>query len=333
MLPGHNRGSTAPLRCFRVNRLSDACARSLVLTALVLLAAAARVSSQTVSYNQVVTQQDTVVTLTAVSATDTQLAAALPAAATAAKTPVPVTLTAQVADTQHRSNIPVGTVIFTVTDSSQITHSTAAQVANGFATSVVDASAGVYSITATYSGTPDFRPSAARTAVAVGIQDFDFSLSSTALEIAQGESANITLTIAAANGFNGRVSLACSNHPEQIWCAFSPAEVTLDSQGAQAALTISTHSSMDRPLVAGFLLAGILLLPCGANRCWRELASKGFHLLLPVTLLILMAGCVALPNYPAHSSPPSSIYRVTITATSGTIARSMNVAITLREKP
>jgi hypothetical protein len=74
--------------------------------------------------------------------------------------------------------------------------------------------------------------------------DFTVSASPSSVSVAQGGSANTTVTVGSVNGFNSAVSLAASGLPSGVTAAFSPASVTPPANGsANSTLTFSASAT------------------------------------------------------------------------------------------
>jgi len=64
---------------------------------------------------------------------------------------------------------------------------------------------------------------------ATGAGSFSLQASANTLSVTGGAAGNLTLTLAATNGFNGPVTFSCS--PATVACTFNPATVTLSGSG------------------------------------------------------------------------------------------------------
>lgn len=179
---------------------------------------------------------------------------------------------------------------------------------------------------------------------------FLVSASPDALTVTAGASANTTLNVAPANGFNEAVALTCSGAPREATCSVSPASVTLNgTDAATASLTVTTTARTSalvlpwaKPSVMGrqwspawtaFLLALALLMVLASR---RRAAPSLRGLVLAATLLLVVfwgacgeerAGCNGLcPD----TGTPAGTYPLTITATSGSFVQSTTVKLTVQ---
>ncbi|MFC6647142.1 FG-GAP-like repeat-containing protein [Granulicella cerasi] len=186
--------------------------------------------------------------------------------------------------------------------------------------STSDLPVGANKITATYAGDATHASaSAAPLTINITAPAPAFTLTGTpqTVNIAQGSSAPISLSLQANAGFSGSVTFACSNLPVGASCSFSTDTVTLAAAGtASATATIGTTGSASlenlgplgqRP---GIVLAGLLalMLPLGRRR--RKFSMLAI-LLLSLSTLGTIAGC----SDSSHSGTPAGTFLVTITAT------------------
>ena len=247
---------------------------------------------------------------------------------------------------------PTGTVSF----QAGTTALGSAPVANGIATlSGSFASAGSYSVTATYSGDANNTPSSS-TAVTVVIATPDFSLSASpaSASIGVGKSAATTLSLTPIGGYNGTVKFSCGALPVGVACSFAPATVTpTGGAAATTVLTVTTTAStsallqkhnLSRPL-HGIAWASLLLLtlaPRRARLLRRRLTRAGLLTLLLTACMISFSGCGGgggsspSPTPPAPPTPtpstPTGAQTITITATdsAGVLSHSVNFQLTVQ---
>lgn len=178
--------------------------------------------------------------------------------------------------------------------------------------------------------------------------DFQLGPAPGAQTITAGQSAHYNISINGGPTFTGAVTFACTaGLPKGAVCSFNPASVTPGANGvANTALTITTAArqifSMDRPPVlprrgpiyATLLpMLGIVFVGFGAARRKRMSRHLTATLLLLALLLFLgagMLGCGYVPVNPSVTNPngtPAGSNSVTVTATSGNISHSLNVAL------
>lgn len=193
-------------------------------------------------------------------------------------------------------------------------------------------------------------------AAATGTGDFAISAPTSNVSVNPGQTANVQVSLTGMNGFNGAVSLACSGLPAGASCSFNPASVTLSGANATSvAVAIATAtptptnpysaSSDSAPLDSGFLggrgmvLAG--LLPLGllglAGFRKRLTRTQGTLLLLLLCVLTIggLGGCGGMKSAgtvsttPPTPAPTPQVSQVTINATSGSLAHSVVVSLTV----
>ena len=186
---------------------------------------------------------------------------------------------------------------------------------------------------------------------ATGVGSFSLQASSTTLSVTGGAAGNLTLSLAATNGFNGPVTFSCS--PATVACTFSPATVTLSgSNTTQVAVTIAPVAAVGAPAPpgggyganhplhlfqspVGFTLAFIgpvgLLAFAGLKR--RSILAGGslFALLLMVvTAAITGCSSSAVPQATATTPAAPTTTKVTVNAISGAITQSVSVTFTVQ---
>ena len=169
---------------------------------------------------------------------------------------------------------------------------------------------------------------------------FNLSASSQVASVTMGSSAGLIISVAPTNSFTGTVSLSCSGLPSGATCSFTPSQLTVSATApATAALTIQTSAGskgyVKEGLSAGgqhgsLFLASALMLPFGSLLAFgrrRRLASM--RLLGAVMLALISAGLIAGCGS-SMSGTPAGTTNVTIMATSGSIAQTSTVALTVQ---
>ncbi len=152
------------------------------------------------------------------------------------------TITALV-DTTNKSTYPTGTITFTDPSGAAIGPITCTSVkdaSGNFACHAV----GSFTVTTSgsvlvkYSGDVNY-PSTQNWAY---VNMPDFQLSQGGVQLTAGQSQTMTVTIQSMSGFTGTVSnFTCSDLPAETTCTFSPAQLTLDSNGSgSTTLTVTT---------------------------------------------------------------------------------------------
>jgi Pro-kumamolisin, activation domain/Bacterial Ig-like domain (group 3) len=237
---------------------------------------------------------------------------------------------------------PTGTVqFFTGTTSLGIPVQVKSLIASLTTTKLVS---GSNSITAVYSGDPNFlgSTSAAATLV-VGNPDFQISVNPGNVTIsgtAPG-TANVLLTPAPGLGFVGVISLSCSGLPLGSSCIFLPAQPNLDGAtpltvalsiskppGLESAIRMALDSRAQRlagSVPGATLVCAVLLAWPRKKRAWK---LTGFLVL--ASLLSAMSGCSgSQSSFTASAGPSTSSFVVTVTASGGSGAQAVSHSVTL----
>ncbi|MGB6737817.1 MAG: choice-of-anchor tandem repeat GloVer-containing protein, partial [Candidatus Sulfotelmatobacter sp.] len=136
-------------------------------------------------------------------------------------------------------------------------------------------SAGIYSIGAMFNGSSTFSPSASPTQT-LTVTGMAVSASPTAMMIAAGQTALVTLTVSLTGLPDSAVSFACSGLPVKASCSFNPQTVTPSGgKSATTTLTITTTAPTSAALqragrgpqpAYALLLPGLALGLVGAAR-------------------------------------------------------------------
>ena len=260
-----------------------------------------------------------------------------------------VTLTANVTSTASGS--PTGSVQFL----NGTTSLGSGNLSSGVATlTVTSLPAGTASITSVYSGDANFAGSTSSAIqVAVAAPAFTLTANPSSLTIAAGQSGKTIITLTAAGGYSGSISLSCSGLPANAACSFSPA--TLSANGSNtpstSTLTITTDTTAlatppqqpfeprsSLPMYAGCGLAGGLLLLLGFRR--RISAVRRFRsgLILPllraVACLAAVCGCGGGSKSTSQSSTPvtpagNATVKVTASAGAGGAQNVLDLSVTI----
>ncbi|HTW81506.1 MAG TPA: Ig-like domain-containing protein [Terracidiphilus sp.] len=227
-----------------------------------------------------------------------------------------------------------GTATGTVTFSSGSTTLGSASL-NGDIATFSDSSlaAGTYNVVAVYGGDSNFQSSTSaavsQVVNAAAAPGFSLSASPTSLTVQSGGQGTVTLTVTPVDGFNSTVSFACSGLPSGASCTFSPSTVTPTTSAAvpttltiAAGTTSAASQSHPTPFLPATTLAlGTCLLAWKRRRAVRYLALLAF---IGASLAVL-SGC----SSSSSSTPPPVVSTVTVTATSGSIAQTATVTLTV----
>ncbi len=151
---------------------------------------------------------------------------------------------------------------------------------------------------------------------------------STAATVPSGGTAKYSLSLAAAPGFAGNVTMSCSGAPQNATCTVTPATIDLSTGGsATFSVAVATGAPQSAFLVwqspsrlAGLSMASLLLLPLLKPIRKR---ARCFSLCVPlICLAFSLSGCggasMTTPTNPAPVTTPAGTYQLTVTAAAGT---------------
>jgi large repetitive protein len=237
---------------------------------------------------------------------------------------------------------PTGTVQFF---SGKTTLGIPVQVKNLIATLTTQLTSGSHSITAVYSGDPNFIGSTSGAAtIVVGNPDFLISVNPGNVTISGTGpgTTSVLLTPAAGLGFSGPISLSCSGLPMSSSCTFLPAQPALDGfTPLTVALSITRPPQLSSAMrmafygeaprlgrsFVGAALAGAFLLAWPKKkRAWRFCT-----ILVLAAFLSAMSGCSGNPSASNTPSGPSTgSFVVTVTASGGVGAQAVSHSVTLQ---
>ncbi|HYL13686.1 MAG TPA: hypothetical protein VEV41_11665 [Terriglobales bacterium] len=180
------------------------------------------------------------------------------------------------------------------------------------------------------------------------VNDFQFVPTNGVATVTAGQAANYTLKITplGPGGFTNSISLACAGLPAQATCSFSPTSVTPGANATTITLNISTTTraaSLHRSkefYALSLPFAGLLLVFGGvfADR-WRRSKTwlaAAFLMAFGVSLLLVACGGgggngnTPPPPPPPPSGTPAGSYTITVNATSGLLAHSTSVSLTVQ---
>jgi hypothetical protein len=142
--------------------------------------------------------------------------------------------------------------------------------------------------------------------------------------VSSGGTATYDLSLTAAPGFAGNVTMSCSGAPQNATCTVTPATFNLSDGGsAKFSVAVSTSASQSAAIerrsparLAGFGVASLLLLPL-LTRVRR--GKRCFNLGIAVMCLTFwLSGCggtsMTTPTNPAPLTTPAGTYQLTVTA-------------------
>ena len=164
--------------------------------------------------------------------------------------------------------------------------------------------------------------------------------SATTATVSSGGTANYNLSLTAAPGFAGMVTLSCSGAPQNAACTVSPTTLTLTSGGsAKFSVAVTTGVSQSAALhwigearLAGLGIASLLLLPL-LNRI--RSAARCFGLCVAIVCVAFaLSGCgggsLTTSSNPAALTTPAGTYQLTVTATAGTSQVTQSLTVTVQ---
>jgi hypothetical protein len=186
---------------------------------------------------------------------------------------------------------------------------------------------------------------------------FALTASSAAATVTPGKSATATLTLTPSGGFDASVSFSCSGLPSGATCRFSPTTATVNGSAVTDKLTISTTAATASVLApwakGGMVLAGILLPFAALRRARPMLTQASRSPLIRCTVLLLCAmvlgscgggggsssgvasgssssgGGSSSSSSGGSSGTGAGTYKVTITATGGSVTQTVAFTLTV----
>ncbi|MBZ5653054.1 MAG: S53 family serine peptidase [Acidobacteriia bacterium] len=176
----------------------------------------------------------------------------------------------------------------------------------------------------------------------------NFSVGGTPVSVASpGQGGTSTVTVTPTNGFVGTVDLACALTPASTTAGVTcniPASVSVNGSSQTASLTISTTAphvlSGASTLLPGqhglgwlgassALFAGICFLGVPSRRR-RRVAGFGLMLLVFFSAGVGCGGGSSSSGSAKTGGTPAGSYSITVTATSGSLSHTANVAVTVQ---
>ena len=210
------------------------------------------------------------------------------------------------------------------------------QAAKGFANLVTTLPAGQDSITAQYSGDPNYAGSTSAP-ITVNVQaDFDFSASSPSVNVTRGGIGTLTFTIAGHPGYNGTSTFSgtsCTHLPRESTCSFNPTSVAGSGSTTLTIRTTAPRSARLEPFDwwatgSGGILAGVFLLGSTSKRRWSKLLT--LVVLGTLATIVACGGGGSSGGGSGDPGTPLGSYNVTVTATAGALTHSVNVTLNVQ---
>jgi len=239
--------------------------------------------------------------------------------------------------------IPTGTLTF-FNGTTQIGTPQALNSSGSASVTTSFASAGVYPITAVYSGDPFFKVSTSTAAaLAVVASSFSTTLNSQqSSTVAPGQAALFSFMVA-SNVYTGNINFACTGLPAGSSCVFSPTVLseTGCSNSQTVTMTIVTtqptpvkQSTFGVPLSgrgpwAAFAMLPGLLLAFGITLRRRKNPSLRYgQIWMAIALLFVVSGISSCGNGQSTPGTPAGTNTVTVTASDASgNAKALNVTL------
>jgi hypothetical protein len=239
----------------------------------------------------------------------------------------PITFNAAVTTTVTGS--PTGTVTFeNVTAANDITVIGTATIGASGTPGVASLTtsslaAGTIYVVAVYNGDNNFTTaSSAAAGLTVSLPSFTLAASPQVLQIVQGQSKTVTLTVTPVGNFTAAVVFSCQGMPLEASCSFASPSVSPNGGPASTTLTINTvgpsSARMKKSSPWGNMGGGVVLALAGGLFVGRRRKrfTKGLCMLLLLALVSIfpMTGCGGLDE--KNFDTPLGISTVTITGSS-----------------
>jgi uncharacterized repeat protein (TIGR01451 family) len=208
---------------------------------------------------------------------------------------------------------------------------------------VTPGNSGNYSVTAQVSNSNDTNTNNSIT-MPITAGAFSMSISPAAQNVVAGHPTTYTVNLSPSPVFGSPISLSCGPLPGATGCIFTPSSsVTLNNGGQSVTLNLTTTpqpvaavtpGAWRSPLYAlGLVVPGMALLGLGAGgKRRRGKMSRVLGLLMLsvfFTLILLQPSCSSGKTQPTVSGTPTGTYQLTVTATSGTLSKSVPFGLTV----
>ena len=193
----------------------------------------------------------------------------------------------------NSSVVPAGTVSFS-NDATVLGTVPLVGAQASFTTSQL--SAGVHTITASYSGAVNYAASVSAPATVTVSADPDYSLalSNSVLQVAPGSTSQLTLTATAHNGFASSVGFNCAGLPAGVTCSFNPPSLSVQGGSVSTTLNIAVQASTSHTPAppSSFSVPVRLLLLLSIVLLWLFVfAAKQFSTHFRFLRMIIFAAC------------------------------------------
>jgi Chitobiase/beta-hexosaminidase C-terminal domain len=159
--------------------------------------------------------------------------------------------------------------------------------------------------------------------------NFTAAVSPSSVTVSPGSPAYVAITVTPQYGFSSATTFTCSTVPSTLTCSFNPASVTPASgQSATTALMLSESGSAaiqhrSNPFLPGGITFAFAVCLFG----WKKRRA----LVLTLLLIGLAIGVTQINGCGSSSSAPPTTSNVVVTATSGKVTQTIQIAVTINQ--
>jgi uncharacterized repeat protein (TIGR01451 family) len=181
----------------------------------------------------------------------------------------------------------------------------------------------------------------AQTSVSATMSDFSISVNPPNFSVIQaGDTAIYTVQLTPNPLYQSPISLSCTGNPTNSSCNFTTSPVTLNSSsGATTTLNLTTQARpvttpamllFTRSIFATWLvIPGLMVFGAGTKNRRRRRIMGIFMLCMLFGLLLFLPACSHTTTPPLTGGTPAGTFNVTISASSGSDAKSQTVTLTV----